>query len=60
MRGEDPGLIPVVEKDGQGQSALPGIEAYEFFEGSRQNRAGAWENKVTIRTSSLLSLPIPH
>lgn len=60
MRGEEPGLIPVIEKETLGQSALPGIEAYEFFEGARQKRAGSWENKVTIRTYSPFSPPAPR
>jgi uncharacterized protein len=51
MRGEEPGIIPVVTNDPQGQSAIAGLHSYEFFEGARQNRATSWENKVTIRRS---------
>lgn len=49
MRGENPGVIPVVTDDAHGVSALPGAEAYEFFEGHRQRRASGWVNQVTIK-----------
>jgi hypothetical protein len=60
MRGEEPGIVPVVTNDPQGQSAVPGMLSYNFFEGARQNRARSWENKVTIRRSVPMSLAPLH
>lgn len=49
MRGENPGVIPVVTDDAHGVSALPGADACEFFEGHRQKKASGWVNQVTIK-----------
>lgn len=60
MKGEEPAVVPVVTNDPQGQAALPGLEAYEFFMGAKAKRATTWENKVTIRRSSFHPLfPLP-
>lgn len=48
-RGDDPVMLPVVDKDPTAQSALPTPDSYEFFT-STQDRAPAWRNEVTLRT----------
>lgn len=47
--GDEPMMMPVVDKDPRAQSALPTPDSYEFFTGT-QERAPAWENEVTLRT----------
>jgi hypothetical protein len=49
MRGEDAGVVPVVSDDVHGMAAVPGADAYEFFEGLRQKKASNWANQVTIK-----------
>ncbi len=49
MNGAEGGVVPVVTNEPQGQAALPGLQAYEFFTGKQAKRATTWENKVTIR-----------
>lgn len=51
-RGDEPVMLPVVDKDPAAQSALPTADSYEFFMSTR-DRAPAWENQVTLRTMEL-------
>ena len=53
MRGEPAGVVPVVTEDPHGMSALP--SGYEFFEGLRKEKAGAWVNQVSIKRLTLSS-----
>ncbi len=46
---EPPETIPVVSEDASARAALPGLEAWEFFEGTRRF-APAWRNEVTSRS----------
>ncbi len=46
---EPPAMIPVVSSDSSASPALPGLEAWEFFEGTRKF-APAWRNEVTRRS----------
>ncbi len=46
---EPPETIPVVSEDASARVALPGLEAWEFFEGTRRF-APAWRNEVTSRS----------
>jgi uncharacterized protein len=56
MRGEEAGTLPVVTDDPMGISALPGQEAYDFFQQLRQEKAPTWENKITIKRFVLQNL----
>ena len=53
MKGEDAGVIPVVTKDPQTVAAIPGADAYEFFEECRKTKASAWVNQVTLKRSRM-------
>jgi fermentation-respiration switch protein FrsA (DUF1100 family) len=49
FRGAPPGVLPVVAPDPSAPAALPGTEAWAFFEGVRA-QAPLWRNEVTLRS----------
>lgn len=52
-RGEAPGTIPVVSEDPAGPAVLPTPDSWQWFEETRQARAPAWKNEVTLRSVEL-------
>ncbi|MBC3193106.1 alpha/beta hydrolase [Pseudonocardia sp. C8] len=54
-RGEAPAMVPVVDKDPLGPSALPTPDSYQWFTETHEQRAPSWRNEVTLRTVEMLS-----
>jgi fermentation-respiration switch protein FrsA (DUF1100 family) len=47
-------MLPVVNEDPLGPSALPTPDSYRWFTETGRTRAPAWRNEVTLRTVELL------
>ena len=54
FNGQPPAMVPVVSADPAEQSALPPVEAYQWFTETARLRAPAWRNEVTLRTVEML------
>lgn len=50
FRGEDPGMVDVVNEDPMAPSALPTPDSYEWFIGTQKLRAPSFVNKCTLRS----------
>jgi len=51
MKGEKPGVIPVITEDIHGMAALPTADSFKFFGENAKTKAPSWNNEVTIRRS---------
>src|SRR5919199_6383779 len=54
FQGHAPAMLPVVNEDPLGPSALPTPDSYRWFTETGRTRAPAWRNEVTLRTVELL------
>ena len=50
FRGEPPGMVPVVDPDPLGVSALPTPDSWAWFSETGKTRAPSWRNEVTLRS----------
>ena len=55
FRGEEPVAVPAVSEDLLGDAVMPTQAAYEWFTETKEERAPAWENEVTLRSVELLT-----
>jgi len=53
--GEEPETVPAVSEDLLGDAVMPTQRAYEWFTETKEERAPAWENEVTLRSVELLA-----
>jgi hypothetical protein len=53
--GEEPGMVPVVDKDPLAPSALPTPDSYTWFTETHELRAPSWRNEVTLRSVELFT-----
>ena len=47
-KGDEPGMVPVVDENPQAPSALPTPDSYKFF--SAWEKKSGWKNSVTVKT----------
>jgi fermentation-respiration switch protein FrsA (DUF1100 family) len=52
--GAPPATLPVVAEDPTAPCAIPGPDAWAFFEGTRRSIAPAWRNEVTLRSAEMM------
>ena len=52
--GARPATIAVVAEDQSMPCALPGLDSWMFFEGSRRDMAPSWRNEVTLRSAEMM------
>jgi uncharacterized protein len=55
FRGEPPTMIPVVDEDPLGPSALPTPDSWQWFTETGKNLAPAWRNEVTLRSVEMFT-----
>src|ERR1700720_3825381 len=49
FEGKPPAMVPVVDEDPLGASALPTADSWQWFTETGQSRGPAWRNEVTLR-----------
>ncbi len=54
-RGEAPMMIPVTTDEPGGAAALPTADSWTFMNGTRDLRAPAWRNEVTLRSVEMFT-----
>jgi fermentation-respiration switch protein FrsA (DUF1100 family) len=54
-RGEAPLMIPVTTNEVGGAAALPTADSWTFMNGTRDLRAPAWKNEVTLRSVEMFT-----
>lgn len=52
--GEEPETVPAVSEDLMGDAVMPTQASYEWFTETKEERAPAWENEVTLRSVEML------
>jgi uncharacterized protein len=55
FRGEQPAMVPVVDKDPLAPSALPTPDSYSWFTETSDKRAPSWRNEVTLRSVEMFT-----
>jgi uncharacterized protein len=53
--GAAPAMIPVVDADPLAPAALPTADSWAWFAQTRERRAAAWRNEVTLRSVEMFS-----
>jgi uncharacterized protein len=53
--GNEPAMVPVVDKDPLAPSVLPTPDSYQWFTETCELRAPSWRNEVTLRSVEMLT-----
>ena len=55
FEGKPPTMVPVVDEDPMGASALPTADSWQWFTETGKTRAPAWRNEVTLRSVEMFT-----
>jgi fermentation-respiration switch protein FrsA (DUF1100 family) len=55
FEGQEPAMLPVVDKDPLAPSALPTPDSYTWFTETHELRAPSWRNEVTLRSVEMFT-----
>ena len=55
FEGKPPAMVPVVDEDPLGASALPTADSWQWFTETGKTRAPSWRNEVTLRSVEMFT-----
>src|SRR5271169_6279015 len=55
FEGKPPAMVPVVDEDPLGASALPTADSWQWFTETGKARAPSWRNEVTLRSVEMFT-----